>query len=257
MLTITTWNVNSIKIRLPQVLAWLEANKPDILALQELKQDTHLVDKQAFEALGYQTAIAGQPTYNGVAILSRHPIQEVSVNLPTFDDPQQRVLTAGILGLNIVNVYVPNGQAVGSEKYAYKLAWLEGLREYLQQLKQKQAPVVVLGDFNIAPADNDVYDPKAWDGQVLVSEAEREAWRAILALGLVDSYRELDKDNPMFTWWDYRNMAFRRNFGLRIDHVLVSDSLAPQCKSVSVDKDARKAERPSDHAPVSLSLDWP
>lgn len=256
MLSIATWNVNSLKIRAPQVLTWLEEYQPDILALQELKQDTDKVALEAYKALGYEAAVAGQPTYNGVAIFSRRPINQVVVNLPTFDDIQQRVLSVEIAGLKIVNVYVPNGQSVGSEKYAYKLAWLEGLRQYLQELSQGTLPVVVLGDFNIAPNDRDVHDPAAWAGQVLVSELERQAWRHLLGVGLVDALRQTDPDSQIFTWWDYRSMAFRRNHGLRIDHVLVSDSIAAHCMRCTVDKEARGHERPSDHAPLLLELDW-
>jgi len=257
MLTLATWNVNSIKIRLPQVLAWLATHQPDLLALQELKQDTSQVALEELNALGYEAVVAGQPTYNGVAIFSRHPIDNVVVNLPTFADNQQRVITADVAGLKVVNVYVPNGQAVGSEKYAYKLAWLQGLAHYLQDLQTGVLPVVVLGDFNIAPEDKDVHDPAAWAGQVLVSEPEREAWQMLLAQGLVDALRITDPDSRIFTWWDYRNMAYRRNHGLRIDHVLVSERMASRCVRCEVDKTARSHERPSDHAPLMLYLNWP
>lgn len=251
---IATWNVNSLKIRLPQVLTWLQLHQPDVLALQETKLIDDNFPIKEITGAGYQVVFSGQPTYNGVAILAKHSIKDVVIQIPNFNDEQRRVLTATIEGVRIINVYVPNGAAVNSEKYIYKLNWLTQLQQYVQHELAQHDNLVILGDFNIAPADEDVHDPKAWEGQVLVSEPEREHFNALLALKLKDAFRLFEQPAKIYSWWDYRMMAFRRNHGLRIDHILVSEQLAKQCKSCVIDKEQRKHERPSDHAPVVLEL---
>jgi exodeoxyribonuclease-3 len=247
---IATWNVNSLKVRLPQVLDWLAQNQPDVLALQETK----LIDAD-FPTLdianaGYQSAFAGQKTYNGVAILSRLPVCDIITDLPGMDDPQRRVLGATIGDLRVLNLYVPNGQSVGSDKYAYKLAWLEKLAFCLKTELARYPQLIVLGDFNIAPEDRDVHDPVAWTGQVLCSERERTAFQRLLESGLQDAFRLFPQEDHSFSWWDYRAAAFRRNLGLRIDHILISPALAMHCTACWVDKAPRRLERPSDHTPV-------
>ncbi len=251
---IATWNVNSLKVRLPHVLEWVAAYKPDILALQETKLVDDKFPHAELQAAGYSCLCSGQATYNGVAILSRLPMQDTLHGIADYEDAQKRVLSATIGGVRIVNVYVPNGQSVDSDKYIYKLAWLEALTALLSRELKTHANLVLLGDYNIAPEPRDVHDPAAWEGQVLFSEKERAAFQALLKLGLKDSFRLFDQPEKSFSWWDYRMNAFRRNMGLRIDHILVSATLAPLCKQVVIDKEARKAERPSDHAPVMLEL---
>ncbi|MCC9000285.1 MAG: exodeoxyribonuclease III [Candidatus Contendobacter sp.] len=247
---IATWNVNSLKVRLPQVLDWLREWRPDILALQETKLTDPDFPTLDIANLGYQAVFAGQKTYNGVAILSRLPASEIVTDLPGMDDPQRRVLGATIGGMRVINLYVPNGQAVGSDKYAYKLAWLEALTGWLRDELARHSQLIVLGDFNIAPEDCDVHDPAAWAGQVLCSTAERAAFQRLLALGLKDAFRLFSQEERSFSWWDYRAAAFRRNLGLRIDHLLASSELATVCTACQVDKGPRHLERPSDHAPV-------
>lgn len=256
MFTLATWNVNSLKVRLPHVLAWLDQHQPDVIALQELKQVSEQFPHSEFEARGYNSLVLGQPTYNGVALLSKHAMTVPQYNLPHYPDAQQRVISATVQGLKLVNVYVPNGAMVDSDKYVYKLAWLQALQQYLTDLQTKDLPVIVMGDFNIAPSDLDVHDPAAWAGQVLVSPKERQAWQQLLDIGFIDAFRHLQPETQMFTWWDYRHVAFRRNHGLRIDHFLVSRQLSPHCLRCDVDKAPRAQERPSDHAPVTLALDW-
>jgi exodeoxyribonuclease-3 len=251
---LATWNVNSLKIRLPQVLDWLLAQRPDILCLQETKLEDAAFPRAALEAAGYRSAYAGQKTYNGVAILSRLPLQEVHIGLPGFDDGQRRLIAASAGDIRVVCAYFPNGQSIGSEKYAYKLKWLEALTAWLREELMRHPRLALLGDYNIAPEERDVYDPKAWEGQVLFSAPERAAFRRLLELGLKDAFRLFEQPEKTYTWWDYRMMAFRRNMGLRIDHILLSDALAKDCTACAVDKDARKAERPSDHAPVVAEL---
>lgn len=250
VMKIATWNVNSLRVRLPQVLDWLREHPVDVLALQETKLTDDAFPHAEFGAAGYQAVHNGQKTYNGVALLSPHPLDDVSRDLPGFPDEQKRVIAATVAGVRIVNVYVVNGQAVGSEKFDYKLRWLEALRSYLASALASHPKLACLGDYNIAPEDRDVHDPEAWRGQVLCSEPEREHFRALLSLGLTDSLRARSADGGIFTWWDYRQAAFRRNLGLRIDHVLVSTPLAAQLREVSVDLGPRRNERPSDHAPV-------
>ena len=255
---IASWNVNSLKVRLPQVLEWLAAQQPEVLCLQETKLEDKAFPLAEIEAAGYHAAFAGQRTYNGVAILSRQPLLAVTRGMAGYDDPQQRVISASIATdagpLRIVCVYVPNGQAVGSEKYAYKLGWLAHAAAWLRQELVSYPRLVVLGDFNIAPEDRDVHDPLAWKGQILCSEPERLALRALLDLGLVDAFRCFEQAEKSFSWWDYRMQGFRRNHGLRIDLTLISQNLRDLCRASSIDKEARRAERPSDHAPVLVEL---
>ena len=255
---IATWNVNSLRVRLPQLLDWLVREQPDVVGLQETKVVDEDFPLAQLREAGYQAVFAGQPTYNGVALLSRCPPTDPRIRLPgREDDPQQRFVAASYGDLRVVNVYVPNGSAVGSDKYAYKLAWLADLRGYLASALAQWPRLLVMGDFNIAPADMDVHDPVAWEGQVLVSPAEREALDGLAALGLHDAFRALNPDMQAFTWWDYRAAAFRRNQGLRIDHLLVSGAVREVCRSCRVEMDVRRLERPSDHAPVVLELDLP
>ena len=247
---LAAWNVNSLKVRLPHLTDWLAKTQPDIVCLQELKLEDAKFPRAELEAAGYQAAISGQKTYNGVAILARAGLSEVSIGIPGFADEQKRVIAATVAGVRSICVYCPNGQAVGSEKYDYKLRWFAALKEYLAAEMARHPQLAVAGDFNVAPEDRDVHDPKAWEGQVLVSDAERAALRALTSLGLADSFRLFEQAEKSFSWWDYRMMGFRRNAGLRIDHILVSAALASRCTSSSIDKEPRKLERPSDHAPV-------
>lgn len=245
---IATWNVNSLKVRLPHVLDWLAVHQPDVLCLQETKTEDANFPAGELQLAGYQVIFSGQKTYNGVAILSKAEPQEVVAGIPGFPDEQKRVLAATMDGIRIVCVYVPNGQSVDSDKYQYKLSWLEALQAWLKQELARYPKLVLLGDYNIAPEDRDVYDPQAWQGNVLVSEPERTAFRGLEQLGLRDSFRLFEQEEKAYSWWDYRMMAFRRNMGLRIDHILVSEALP--CSACFIDKAPRKLERPSDHAPV-------
>jgi exodeoxyribonuclease-3 len=247
---LAAWNVNSLKVRLPHLTDWLAKAQPDIVCLQELKLEDAKFPRAELEAAGYQAAISGQKTYNGVAILARAGLSEVRMGMPGFADEQKRVIAATVAGVRSICVYCPNGQAVGSEKYDYKLRWFAALKEYLAAEMARYPQLAVAGDFNVAPEDRDVHDPKAWEGQVLVSEAERAALRELIGLGLKDSFRLFEQAEKSFSWWDYRMMGFRRNAGLRIDHILVSAELAGRCTGSSIDKEPRKLERPSDHAPV-------
>jgi len=250
LLKIATWNVNSLRVRLPQVLEWLGAHQPDVLALQETKTVDADFPHADFTAAGYQAVCHGEKTYNGVAILSRLPAIDVVTDLPQLADPQRRLLGATVGWVRVLNLYVPNGQAVGTDKYAYKLNWLEKLADYVQAQLAAYPHFIALGDFNIAPDDRDVYDPEAWRGQVLCSEPERAALRRLLALGLTDAFRLIHQDESGFSWWDYRAAGFRRNRGLRIDLILASPALARVCAGCWVDTEPRRRERPSDHAPV-------
>ncbi|HQW19763.1 MAG TPA: exodeoxyribonuclease III [Rhodocyclaceae bacterium] len=247
---IATWNVNSLKVRLPQVLDWLAAQRPDVLCLQETKLEDKSFPLADIEAAGYHAVFAGQKTYNGVAILSRQPAQDVARGIPGFEDPQQRVISATIDGLRIVCVYIPNGQSIDSDKYQYKLRWLKALHDWLAGELKKYPRLALLGDYNIAPEDRDVHDPAAWQGQILCSVAERAAFQELIGLGLSDAFRKFEQPEKTYSWWDYRMMGFRRNHGLRIDHILLSPSLAAECTTCTIDKAPRKLERPSDHAPV-------
>jgi exodeoxyribonuclease-3 len=252
---IATWNVNSLKVRLAHVLQWLQDKQPDILCLQELKLTNENFPSAAINDAGYQVAFSGQKTYNGVAILSREMLTDIVVDLPNYDDPQRRVLAVTINNIRVLNLYMPNGSSVDSDKYVYKLAWLESLHSFVQAQLEQYENLVVLGDFNIAPEDRDVYDPKAWEGQVLCSKPERTALQKIMELGLVDTFRLFHQDQQ-FSWWDYRQAAFRRNMGLRIDHILASTALAKKCVNVEIDKVPRKWEQPSDHAPVIAEFNF-
>jgi exodeoxyribonuclease III len=251
---LATWNVNSLKVRLPQLLDWLAGAKPDVVCLQELKLEDAKFPRAEVEAAGYKAAHLGQKTYNGVAILARADMTDVATGIPGFDDEQKRVIAATIGGARVICVYCPNGQAVGSDKYEYKLRWFAALRGYLAAELARHPSLAVLGDFNVAPEDRDVHDPKAWEGQVHVSEPERAAWRALVALGLKDSFRLFEQPEKSFSWWDYRMMGFRRNAGLRIDQILVSEPLAQRCTACTIDKAPRKLERPSDHTPVVCEI---
>ncbi len=255
MRTIATWNVNSLRVRLPQLTEWLAGQPVHTIALQETKLEDHAFPRAELEALGYQVAFSGQRTYNGVAILARGPIADLVTDIPGFEDPQRRVLAATIDGVRVIDLYVPNGQSVGSDKYEYKLRWLDALRGWLPQELARHPRLVVLGDFNIAPDDRDVHDPAAWAGSVLVSEPERDALRALAALGLEDSFRLFEQPAASYSWWDYRQGAFRRNNGLRIDLLLVSKALAGCCTRSAIDREPRRAERPSDHAPAFATFD--
>lgn len=249
-LSIATWNVNSLRVRLPQLAEWLAAAKPDVIALQETKSTDADFPAAEISALGYEFARSGQRTYNGVAVLSRQPVTVLATDIPGFSDEQRRVLAVETAGVVVLDLYVPNGQEPGSEKYAYKLRWLEALERWLRDSLLQHRKVIVLGDFNIAPEDRDVHDPKAWEGSVHVSPAEREAYRKLLATGLVDVFRRFEQPEKSFSWWDYRAAAFRRNAGLRIDLILANPSLAERCTSCRIDREPRRAERPSDHTPV-------
>ena len=247
---IATWNVNSLKVRLPQVLQWLESEKPDIIGLQETKLTDELFPRGEIEAAGYRGLFSGQKTYNGVALLSREEATDPITDLPGLDDPQRRVLGATVNGVRFLNLYVPNGQEVGSDKYAYKLDWIEKLQAHVRAQLEIHENVVIVGDFNIAPEDRDVYDPAGWADSVLFSPPEREAFRRLLDAGLADAFRLFEQEEKIWSWWDYRMGAFRRDMGLRIDHILVSSALAKSCTACRIDRAPRTWERPSDHAPV-------
>jgi len=250
---ISTWNVNSLKVRLPHVLDWLVAAQPEVLCLQETKSEDANFPIDAIREAGYHAVFSGQKTYNGVAILSRSEPQEVVTGIPGFADEQKRVIAATCDGVRIVCVYIPNGQSVDSDKYQYKLSWLEALQAWLKEELVRYPKLALLGDYNIAPEDRDVYDPEGWKGNVLVSEPERAAFHGLEQLGLRDSFRLFEQPEKSYSWWDYRMMAFRRNMGLRIDHILISQAL--QCTTCSIDKEPRKLERPSDHTPVIAEIE--
>lgn len=254
---LASWNVNSLRVRLPQVLEWLEQNRPDIVGLQETKLTDDNFPIEDMQAAGYTAIANGQKTYNGVAVLARRPLEpnDIVREVPDFEDPQRRVLGVTCGDLRFINLYVPNGAQIGSDKFEYKLDWLDAVNAWLKQERKKHPNLVVVGDFNIAPEDRDVHDPEAWRGSVLVSEPEREKFRQLLALGFKDSFRLFEQPAGSYSWWDYRAAAFRRNRGLRIDHILVSDDLAKQVTSAGIDTDPRQWERPSDHAPVLANLD--
>jgi len=256
---IATWNVNSLKVRLPQLLDWLSQEPVDVVCLQETKLVDAKFPVDALAQAGYAAAFAGQPTYNGVAILTRRETvgepSEIAVGNPLLDDPQQRLISATVAGVRVISAYFPNGQSVDSDKYVYKLGWIDRLLEWLQPQLGDGVPLALLGDFNIAPEERDVHDPAAWAGQVLFSEPERARFRALEALGLVDAFRLFEQPEKSYTWWDYRQMAFRRNMGLRIDHVLVSEALRGRVRECRIERGMRKREQPSDHAPVVVRID--
>lgn len=252
---LATWNVNSLRVRLPHLKNWIAANPVDAIALQETKLPDPDFPREEVEALGFAAVFSGQRTYNGVAILAKVAPSDVVAGIPGFEDEQRRVLAATIAGVRVIDVYVPNGQAVGSEKYQYKLRWLDALEGYVAAQLARHPRLVVLGDYNIAPEDRDVHDPKAWEGSVHVSEPERAALRALVDTGLEDCFRRFEQPEKSFSWWDYRMMAFRRNAGLRIDLILASRPLAEKCAACHIDKAPRRLERPSDHAPVVADFD--
>jgi exodeoxyribonuclease-3 len=253
---LAAWNVNSLNVRLPRLLAWLAANKPDVVCLQETKLEDHKFPVVDIAAAGYSAHFSGQRTYNGVAILARDglAVTDVATGIPGFADEQKRVIAATVAGIRVVDFYVPNGQSVDSDKYRYKLDWCAAAAAYLRPELARHANVAVMGDFNVAPEDRDVHDPEAWKGCVLVSEPERARFQSLLALGLQDSFRLFEQPDKIFSWWDYRMMGFRRNQGLRIDHILLTAPLAEACTSSTIDRDMRKLERPSDHAPVVAEI---
>jgi exodeoxyribonuclease III len=257
-LSVATWNVNSLKVRLPHLLDWLRQHAADVVCLQETKLTDDRFPVDELKAAGYRSVFAGQKTYNGVAILLRESgaaaATAVQVNLPNFVDEQKRLLAVTLDGLRVINGYFPNGQAVGSEKFAYKLDWLAALTGWLREELARHEQLLLAGDFNIAPEPRDVHDPALWEGQVLFSAPERAAFRALLGLGLEDSFRLFEQPERSYTWWDYRNLAFRRKMGLRIDHILLSAPLAARCTSCTIDVEPRRREQPSDHAPVIATL---
>ena len=250
-LTIATWNVNSVRSRLERLLAWLERRRPDVVCLQETKVVDRDFPRAEIEAAGYRCLVNGQKTYNGVAILSLAEAQPIAHALPgDTPDSERRILAASVAGISVASVYCPNGSEVGSDKYAYKLDWYGRLRLLLEQTWTPAQPLVVCGDFNVAPEDRDVWDPERWRGQVLFSDPEKAALASLTAWGLEDTLRRLRPEPGIYTWWDYRQGAFHRGWGMRIDHVLATPPLAERCLSVEVDRDERKGEKPSDHAPV-------
>lgn len=251
---LATWNVNSLAVRLPQLLDWLAANAPDAIVLQETKLADDKFPSAQLAGAGYRAEWFGQKTYNGVALLSREPAADVHRNIFGFEDEQARVISGTVGGVRVVGAYMPNGQEPGSEKFAYKLRWLSALRAWLEDQLVHHPRLVLMGDYNIAPADADVHDPASWAGKIMCTAEERAHFDGFLALGLHDAFRLFEQPPKSYTWWDYRMLAFRRNHGLRIDHVLVSDALKPSVTACSIDRAPRKNERPSDHAPVIVDL---
>ena len=251
---LATWNVNSLNIRMPRLIDWLAANQPDLIGLQETKLDDARFPALEIAATGYQVIFYGQKTYNGVAILSRTPVTDITPGMPQFPDDHKRVLAATLGDVRLVCFYVPNGQSVGSDKYQYKLRWLAAATAYLREELAHHPRLAVVGDINIAPEDRDVHDPELWRGQVLCTDAERAVFRDWLGLGLKDAFRLFPQPEKTFSWWDYRQLAFPKNHGLRIDHVLLSPALAATCTACRIDRQARKGAKPSDHAPVIAEL---
>ncbi len=251
---LATWNVNSLGVRLPQLLDWLAAHQPDVMVLQETKLTDDKFPQAEIAAAGWHSLWFGQKTYNGVALLSRTEATDVVRNIPGFEDPQARVIAATVAGLRVVGAYFPNGQAPGSDKFAYKMAWQSALHDWLRDELARHPRLVLMGDYNVAPEDRDVHDPVAWAGQIHCTPEERAQFTALLGLGLVDAFRLFDQPPRSWSWWDYRNLAFRKNQGLRIDHILVSEALRSQVSACTIDKPTRKNLRPSDHAPVVVEL---
>lgn len=247
-----SWNINSLKVRKQQLLDLLAQHGPDVVGLQETKMQDAYFPQQAFEELGYHVIYSGQKTYNGVAILSKQSGDEARFNLAESEDAQKRFIAWTVNNVRVINVYVPNGSEVGSEKFEYKLNWLVELKIYLQKQLAIYDHVLVMGDFNIAPEERDVHDPEKWHGKVLFSDAERQTLQQLLNLGLDDAFRLYNADTGYYSWWDYRRAAFRRDHGLRIDLMLTSPALSALCQSVTIDLPTRRLERPSDHAPVIL-----
>lgn len=253
---LATWNVNSLGVRLPQLLSWLHEHPVEALVLQETKLTDDKFPQAEIEAAGYQVAYWGQKTYNGVALLSTgaEPATDVVRNIPGFEDEQARMIAGTVAGVRVVGGYFPNGQAPGSDKFAYKMRWLQALQDWLRGELLRYPELVLMGDFNIAPEDQDVHDPQAWAGQIHCTHEERAHFQALLGLGLVDAFRLFEQPPKSWSWWDYRNLAFRKNQGLRIDHILVSQPLMPRVTACAIDKQPRRNERPSDHAPVIVTL---
>ena len=252
---LVTWNVNSLNVRLPHLLRWLEENPVDIVCIQETKLTDDKFPLKEINEAGYQVAYTGQKTYNGVAILSRLPIEDVVRNNPRFEDEQQRLLAATIGGVRFICAYVPNGQEVGSDKFVYKMAWLTALREWVAAEMRAHEQFAILGDYNIAPDERDVHDPAEWEGRIHFSLQERAMLQELMALGLSDAFRLFEQPDKQYSWWDYRQMAFRRNRGLRIDHILLSGNLAKRCTGCVIDREPRKWEQPSDHTPVIATIE--
>jgi exodeoxyribonuclease III len=251
---LATWNVNSLTVRLPQLLDWLAAHQPDVVVLQETKLTDDKFPHAVLNEAGYHPQWFGQRTYNGVALLSRTPATDIAKNIFGFEDEQARVIAGTVEGVRVIGAYFPNGQAPDSDKFAYKMRWLDGLRAWLRDELQRQPKLVLMGDFNIAPQDCDVHDPVLWAGQIHCTPQEREHFQQLLALGLHDAFRLFEQPPKSWSWWDYRNLAFRKNQGLRIDHILVSEALRPTVSACTIDKLPRKNERPSDHAPVVVEF---
>lgn len=252
---IASWNVNSLNVRLPHVLAWCDAAQPDVLALQETKLPDDRFPAEELKSAGYHSIYSGQKTYNGVAVLSRQQASDPITDIPGLDDPQRRILAVTVGDIRIIDLYVVNGSEVGSEKFEYKLHWLDKVTEWIGTEMQQHDKVVVLGDFNIAPDDRDVYDPAAWEEKILCSTPERDALKRILGLGLIDTFRLFDQEERIWSWWDYRMNMFRRKLGLRIDLVLASSAMTECCTASYIDIEPRRQERPSDHAPAIAEFD--
>jgi exodeoxyribonuclease-3 len=251
---LATWNVNSLKVRLPYLLDWLASARPDVMCLQETKTEDASFPLAQIEAAGYRAVYHGQKTYNGVAILARTALSDIHFSIPDFADDLKRVVAATIGDMRVLCLYAPNGEAPGTDKYAYKLRWYEALTSWLHKELPKRPRLAVLGDLNIAPEPRDVHDPKRWEGKIHFSEPEREAFRRVMQTGLIDAFRLFAQPEKMFSWWDYRLKAFERGWGLRIDHILLTPALAAECTACTIDTEPRKRERPSDHAPVIADL---
>jgi len=252
---IASWNVNSLNVRLPHLEQWLKEFGPDIVGIQETKLEDHKFPDSALIAAGYRSVFAGQKTYNGVALLSREPAQDVQIGIPGFEDEQKRVIAGTFGDLRVINLYVVNGQDIGTDKYEYKLRWLEAVHAWIAEELQRHPKLIVMGDFNIAPDARDVHDPEVWnENHILTSTAERGALTKLLQLGLHDGFRLHNDETGVFSWWDYRAAGFRRNLGLRIDLTLVSDALKGSAVASGIDREPRTWERPSDHAPAWVQL---
>jgi exodeoxyribonuclease III len=251
---IATWNVNSLNVRLPHVLQWLSQQQPDILCLQETKLEDAKFPAEALHEAGYHAVFSGQKTYNGVAILSRVPAVDVATGVTDWPDEQKRVISATFDEVRVVCIYAPNGERIGTDKFEYKMRWFEALRTWLSQEQPRHPRLAVLGDYNIAPEARDVHDPAVWEDKIHYTEPERAALHALYGIGLQDAFRLFEQPERSYTWWDYRLNAFQRKMGLRIDHILLSPKLAASCTACSIDIEPRRAERPSDHAPVHAEL---
>lgn len=251
---IATWNVNSLTVRLPQVLDWLKEHQPDVLCLQETKVTDDKFPQDVWKELGYQAEFFGQKTYNGVALISRTAALDIVKNIPGLQDEQARVIAGTVGDVRVIGAYFPNGQAPATDKFEYKMKWLEALQRWVADELQRHPQLALIGDFNIAPEDRDVYDPVAWAGQIHCTPEERAHFQALQGLGLSDAFRLFEQAPKSWSWWDYRNLAFRKNQGLRIDHILLSQALRSRATSCVIDKVPRKNERPSDHAPVVVEL---